>query len=238
MELLNSFVVPSDVETAWKTLLDVESIAPAMPGATLTAHRGDEFDGSVKVKLGPVSMIYNGTAHFVEKNEAEHRVVIDAAGKDTRGTSTAHATVVTALFEETPERTRVEVKTDLSITGRPAQFGRGVMQDVAGRIVDQFAANLSTLMSGPPVPAPAAGKSDASAAAAESAPANGSTHGAASAGSTPEASTDAAPYTTPPMNDSLDLLDAAGAPVLKRLAPVLVVVAAVGIVWWLTRRRR
>jgi len=238
MDLQNSFVVPTDVETAWKTLLDVESVAPAMPGATLTAHEGDEFAGTVKVKLGPVSMTYNGTARFVEKNETERKAVIEASGKDTRGTSTARASVVTQLFEEGPDRTRVDVLTDLAITGRPAQFGRGVMQDVAGRIIDQFAANLSTLMSGPPQapPSPAVAPPVADASGSQPDGAAGLDPPAEAGASSPRSSESVRPVA--PMSDSIDLLDAAGAPVLKRLVPVGVAVVVIGLAWWMLRRRR
>ena len=146
MDLSNSFVVPADIDTAWKTLLDVEAIAPCMPGATLESVDGDAFSGSVKVKLGPVNMTYGGKAHFVEKDEVQHRAVIQGTGKETRGSGTASALVTTQLVAEGPDRTRVDVTTDLTVTGKPAQFGRGVMQDVAGRIIDQFSANLEAVI--------------------------------------------------------------------------------------------
>lgn len=145
MQLEHSFTVPADIDTAWRTLLDVERIALCMPGASLTSVEGDTFTGEVKVKLGPISMTYGGKASFTEKDAAAHRAVISASGSETKGTSTANATVVTQLVAE-GAATRVDVTTDLAITGKPAQFGRGVMQDVAGRIIDQFAENLSTLI--------------------------------------------------------------------------------------------
>lgn len=146
MDLNNSFVVPADISTAWQTLLDVEAIAPCMPGATLESVDGDNFTGSVKVKLGPVNMTYGGKARFLEKDEAAHKAVIEGTGKETRGSGTASALVTCQLVSEGPNQTRVDVITDLTVTGKPAQFGRGVMQDVAGRIIEQFSANLAATM--------------------------------------------------------------------------------------------
>ena len=212
MDLQNSFVVPADIDTAWKTLLDVEAIAPCMPGATLDTVDGDTFTGSVKVKLGPVNMTYGGKARFVEKDEAQHRAVIEGTGKETRGSGTASALVTCQLVAETADRTRVEVTTDLTVTGKPAQFGRGVMQDVAGRIIDQFSANLASVIA---------------------------TRGAraeAEASGTPQPPAAATPL--PQAADSIDLLGTAGAPVLKRAIPaVLAVLAVIGIIWLIARRR-
>jgi len=218
MDLSNSFVVPADIDTAWKTLLDVEAIAPCMPGATLESVDGDAFSGSVKVKLGPVNMTYGGKARFVEKDESNHRAVIEGTGKETRGSGTASALVTTQLVAEGPDRTRVDVTTDLTVTGKPAQFGRGVMQDVAGRIIDQFSANLEAVIA-----ASGAQAAAASAAAEKGEPA-------------PPASTTPTPL--PQAADSIDLLGTAGAPVLKRAIPVaMILVAVVGIIWLIARRR-
>ncbi len=214
MDLQNSFVVPADIETAWATLLDVEKIAPCMPGATLETNNGEEFTGKVKVKLGPVSMTYGGAAKFLERDESTHTAIIEGTGKETRGSGTAKAHVTTKLFEEGPKSTRVEVTTDLTVTGKPAQFGRGVMQDVAGRIIDQFSANLEAVIAGggqQPEPA---------------------TNGAA-----PSAAAPSAPL--PQAADSIDLLGTAGAPVLKRALPaILGLVAVIGIIWLIARRKR
>lgn len=218
MDLQNSFVVPADIDTAWRTLLDVEAIAPCMPGATLETVDGDNFTGSVKVKLGPVNMTYGGKAHFVEKDEAQHRAVIQGTGKETRGSGTASALVTCQLVAESPDRTRVEVTTDLTVTGKPAQFGRGVMQDVAGRIIDQFSANLEAIIA-------ASGAQAAAASAAEAA-------------GQPAPVAPATPTPLPQAADSIDLLGTAGAPVLKRVIPaVLLLVAVVGIIWIIARRR-
>lgn len=222
MDLQNSFVVPADIETAWRALQDVEGLAPCMPGATLDTHDGDDFTGKVKVKLGPVSQVYGGKASFVSKDEATHTLLIEGSGKETRGAGTAQGKVRATLVAETPERTRVDVVTELSITGKAAQFGRGVMQDVASRIIDQFANNLATLITA----------SVAVESAAEASPAEAAAGGGATA-----TATVAPPKPVLQHEDSIDLLGTAGAPVLKRAIPIAIgVVIVVGVVIWLARR--
>jgi carbon monoxide dehydrogenase subunit G len=142
VQLENSFTVPVPVDEAWRVLLDIERIAPCMPGAALDTVDGDDFTGRVKVKLGPINLTYQGKASFVEKDEAAHKAVIDARGKDQRGNGTA-AAVVTATLAAEGSITRVDVLTDLNITGRPAQFGRGVMTDVGNKLLGQFAEKLA-----------------------------------------------------------------------------------------------
>jgi carbon monoxide dehydrogenase subunit G len=142
VQLENSFTVPVPVDEAWRVLLDIERIAPCMPGAALDSVTGDDFTGRVKVKLGPINLTYQGKASFVEKDEAAHRAVIDARGKDQRGNGTAAATITAKLLGE-GSSTRVDVLTDLNITGRPAQFGRGVMTDVGNKLLGQFADKLA-----------------------------------------------------------------------------------------------
>jgi uncharacterized protein len=231
MDLQNSFVVPSDIDTAWKTLQDVEGLAPCMPGATLTSHDGDDMTGNVKVKLGPVAMTFAGTAHFVSRDEATHTMVIEGAGKETKGTGTAKGVVTAVLVEEAPDRTRVDITTEFTITGKAAQFGRGVMQDVAGRIIDQFAANLAATMT-------ATGAAAAAVAAGEPLPDSSGTSGAAAsngAGPAPTATTTAPPR--PQADDAIDLLGTAGAPVLKRAIPAAIgLVVVVGVIIWIARR--
>ena len=220
MALQNSFVVPSDIETAWKTLHDVEGLAPCMPGATLTSHDGDDFTGSVKVKLGPVSMVFAGTARFVNKDKEHWTVVIEGSGKETKGTGTAKGLVTAVLVEEAPDRTRVDVTTEITITGKAAQFGRGVMQDVAARIIDQFSANLAAMMT--------AGGAEATAAAT------------AAEGGEPGTTTTAPPKPAvlPHHEDSIDLLGTAGAPVLQRAIPVAIgLVVVIGVIIWIARRK-
>jgi carbon monoxide dehydrogenase subunit G len=143
VQLENSFTVPVPIDEAWRVLLDIERIAPCMPGAALDTVDGDDFTGRVKVKLGPINLTYQGKASFIEKDEAAHKAVIDARGKDQRGNGTA-AAVVTAQLAAEGAVTRVDVLTDLNITGRPAQFGRGVMTDVGNKLLGQFADKLAS----------------------------------------------------------------------------------------------
>jgi carbon monoxide dehydrogenase subunit G len=142
VQLENSFTVPVPVDEAWRVLLDIERIAPCMPGAALDSVDGDDFTGRVKVKLGPINLTYQGKASFIEKDDAAHKAVIDARGKDQRGNGTAAATITANLAAE-GSITRVHVLTDLNITGRPAQFGRGVMTDVGNKLLGQFADKLA-----------------------------------------------------------------------------------------------
>jgi carbon monoxide dehydrogenase subunit G len=156
VQLENSFTVPVPIDEAWRVLLDIERIAPCMPGAALDSVTGDDFTGRVKVKLGPINLTYQGKASFVEKDEAAHKAVIDARGKDQRGNGTA-AAVVTATLKPEGDVTRVDVLTDLNITGRPAQFGRGVMTDVGNKLLGQFADKLAAqLGAGDQEPEPSA----------------------------------------------------------------------------------
>lgn len=207
VELEHSFTVPADIDTAWNTLLDVERIAMCMPGATLISVEGDTFKGEVKIKLGPVTMVFGGTASFVDKDVANHRLVINASGSETKGTSTAQATVTTQLIAESPTLTRVDVNTDLAITGKPAQFGRGVMSDVAGRIIGQFAGNLEGVV--------AAGSGTSNATSSDS-----------------SATSAAMPA---PAADAIDMMEVAGGAVAKKLIPVALVVVAVVVAWILLK---
>jgi carbon monoxide dehydrogenase subunit G len=161
MQLEHSFTVPVESDQAWKVLLDVERIAPCMPGATLSSVDGDSFTGEVKVKLGPINLTYKGKASFVEKDAAARRVVIEASGKETRGAGTAKASVSAALSDAVGGGTTVSVYTDLTITGRPAQFGRGMLQDVGGRLIDQFASCLAETLQAEPTAAAAASPHEA-----------------------------------------------------------------------------
>ena len=152
MQLENEFSVPAPVSEVWKTLLDVERIAPCMPGATVERVDGDEVAGRVRVKVGPVTASYAGTARFVTKDEAAHRFVLEGNGRETRGAGTASATVEVSMSEQDAV-TRVRVVTSLEVTGKQAQFGRGVMADIAAKLTDQFAACLAERVRGPaPVP--------------------------------------------------------------------------------------
>jgi carbon monoxide dehydrogenase subunit G len=137
MDLRHEFTVPASIDQTWSAFNDIESVAVCFPGAKVTAVEGDTFTGTVKVKLGPIALTYNGTGTFVEKDESQRRMVIDAKGKDKRGNGTAGAHV-TATMTEQGTSTHVEVLTDLNITGKPAQFGRGVMEDVSNKLLGQF----------------------------------------------------------------------------------------------------
>lgn len=138
MQLEHTFTVPADIEQAWQVLLDIERIAPCLPGAVIDTVDGNDFTGTVKVRLGPIGLTYKGKATFVEKDEVAHRTVIDARGKDARGNGTASATITATLVPD-GDGTAVTVLTDLNITGKPAQFGRGVMVDVGNKLIGQFA---------------------------------------------------------------------------------------------------
>jgi uncharacterized protein len=147
MDLEHSFSVPVDVDTAWAEFQDIGSVAECFPGASVTIVEGDSFGGSVKVKLGPIALVYNGSGSFTERDEANHRFVVDAKGKDKRGNGTAGATV-TLTMNGTGDSTDVNVHTDLAITGKPAQFGRGVMQDVSDKLLGQFVGCLEQRLGG------------------------------------------------------------------------------------------
>jgi len=139
MKLENNFTIDASVEQAWEALNNPETVAPCFPGATLTSYEGDSFAGTVKVKLGPIAMTYKGKGTYVSRDEAAHEVVIDATGRDSRGNGTASAKVTASLAADGPDKTAVSMVTDMAITGKPAQFGRGVISDVADKIIGQFA---------------------------------------------------------------------------------------------------
>jgi len=145
MDLEHSFTVPVPRERAWDVLLDVERVAPCMPGATLDSTDGDVINGKIKVKVGPISMTYAGTARFTEKNAEAGEARLEASGKEIRGAGTASASVRSVL-EDRGSQTRVIVYTTLSVTGKPAQFGRGVMTEVGGKLIGIFAANLAEML--------------------------------------------------------------------------------------------
>jgi carbon monoxide dehydrogenase subunit G len=149
VQLEHSFSVPVGVDEAWKILLDIERVGACMPGALIDSVEGDDFTGTVKVKLGPINLTYKGHASFVEKDEAARRAVIDARGRDARGNGTAEARV-TATLHEAGDTTDVKVRTELDITGKPAQFGRGVMVDVGNKLLGQFADELARTIRGEP----------------------------------------------------------------------------------------
>lgn len=229
MELQHEFTVPVPVQRAWEILNDVEGIAPCMPGAIVDEVRHPEggqvqVDGRVKVKLGPISVTYNGTATFLEVDEVARKLVVKAAGKETRGSGTANATI-TAVLTDKGDSTSVAVTTDLAITGKPAQFARGVMVDVSNKLVGQFVDCLSAKITAPvePVAAETAtGTTPITASAPQSA---ASVNGLGTPRSIP-------PRAEP---EAIDLLGTAGTPVLKRLVPL---VAVITVLLFLLKRRR
>ena len=138
MELTHSFTVPASVQDTWTAFTNLEMVAGCFPGAALTSVEGDDFSGTCKVKLGPISLLYSGSGTFIERDDEGHRFVLEAKGKDKRGNGTAGATVTAVLTPAGDAATNAEVVTDLTVTGKPAQFGRGVIQDVSDKILGQF----------------------------------------------------------------------------------------------------
>ena len=147
MKIDNEFTVSVPVDEAWSVMLDLERIAPCLPGAAIQESEGEEYQGTMKVKIGPITANYKGTAKFEETDEENRRAVLKATGRDARGQGTASATIVSTLQEEGDD-TRVRVETDMRLTGRAAQFGRGIAQDVATKMLDQFAECLEREISG------------------------------------------------------------------------------------------
>lgn len=237
MQLENTFTIAAPIEKAWEALNTPQTVAPCFPGATLTSYEGDSFEGTVKVKLGPISLTYKGKGTYVTRDEAGHKVVIDANGRDSRGNGTAKATVTGTLVADGPDKTAVTMVTDMTITGRPAQFGRGVISDVADKIIGQFASCVADKLAAGPE-AQVAEPAEAPRPTATNA--NGSAPGATATVTTaPPAEKPAVrPAPTRSEIDAIDLLDTAGAPVLKRLAPVLAGLVLLLIIIRIARSRR
>jgi carbon monoxide dehydrogenase subunit G len=235
MELINEFDVSVPVDTAWNVLTDVERIAPCLPGAQLQEIEGDEYRGVVKVKVGPIQAQYKGKATFVERDDSAHRAVLEATGRDTRGQGNASATI-TAQLEPSAAGTHVTVTTDLTVTGKVAQFGRGVMADVSAKLLSQFVDNLeqTVLSDAAPTPAPVA-EPTAPAASEPSEPSTSEPTAPEPAAAEP---TSGVRRIDQPEPEAIDLLEHAGSPVLKRVVPALGVAVAALIVWRLVRRRR
>ena len=242
MELTHDFTVPASVDDAWATFMDLERVGSCFPGATVTSVDEAGFAGTVKVKLGPIALQYAGTGQFLERDDAAHRAVIEAKGKDKRGNGTAGATV-TVQLAPSGEGTRIDVTTDLSVTGKPAQFGRGVMQDVSDKLLQQFVrciegqfapAEPEPADAGAPVPGP--GGRPAVAPAAQEAVTGSPAPAASSAAPPAPRPLRAAP--PPAADDSIDL-GATVLPVLvKSYAPYAVAALAGLVLGWLLGRRR
>jgi carbon monoxide dehydrogenase subunit G len=230
MDLSHQFRVPVPVEEAWAQFNDIAGVATCFPGATVTSADAETFQGSCKVKLGPIALVYNGSGTFVEKDDAAHRFVVEAKGKDKRGNGTAGATV-TLTMADAGGSTDIEVLTDLSITGKPAQFGRGVMQDVSDKLLGQFVACLEDRFTATPAPQEEAEGEETS--VALEAP-DGSTGAGGGPPPGPAPSGAAAPAAA---DDSLDL-GAAVLPVLVRSywKQGLAAVAGIALLVWILRR--
>jgi len=225
MEIADSFRVSTPLSQTWKTLLDIERIAPCLPGAQLQEVDGNEYRGIVKVKVGPITAQYKGTATIADVDEGGRRIVLDASGRDTRGQGNANASIVVTMDGD-GDGTRVEVVTDLSITGKVAQFGRGVLADVSAKLLKQFVENLERDVlagaeSAPPdleVEAPGPMAAPAATNGAQSAP----------AGPRRIESREVEP---------IDLLDVAGESAARRVVPIVVGAVVLFVLWRLFRRR-
>jgi carbon monoxide dehydrogenase subunit G len=258
VKLEHTFSVPADLDTVWAAVLDPERVAPCMPGASLSEVDGDSFKGTVKVKVGPIALQYKGSGEFLEKDEANRKVVIKASGKDTRGNGTASATVTVTLRED-GGKTAGSVDTDLSITGKPAQFGRGLISEVGGKILDSFASCLATKLAPeqaaeppPAKPAKPARATKKKEQAAESpklavveaerveAVETGAEAGRVVARSAPPVA-DSKPKLTAvepqPESEPIDLLAYAGPSVAKRIVPLVAALVVLLAVVRLLRRR-
>ncbi|MEO9151517.1 MAG: SRPBCC family protein [Lapillicoccus sp.] len=240
MDLHHSFTVPADAETAWATLMDLEGVAGCFPGAAVTSVEDDSFTGTVKIKLGPIALVYAGSGTFVERDDAAHRAVIDAKGKDKRGNGTAGASVTLLVTDVPSGGSEVDVTTDLNVTGKPAQFGRGVMQDVSDKLLGQFVACLEKRFTAPeadeheaesastPASAQASIETPSAPESGSPAPAAPTTAGPAAAAA-PRAAPRRAPAPAADSDDALDLGSAVLPVILRSYAPQLVV-GVVGLV--------
>jgi len=236
MELVNDFTVNVAVNDAWVILTDVERIAPCLPGAQLQEVEGDVYRGEVRIKVGPILAKFKGQATFIEKDDANHKAVLKAEGRDTAGKGNASALITAKLEPQGDNVTKVTVSTDLTITGKVAQFGRGALADVSTKLLGQFVDCLETTVLGPSTAAAA----DATPSAGVEAPAATSTAATGAAAATPPSPGAAATDTgvrkvALPEAAPIDLLDAAGAPLAKRLIPVGIVLV---VLLLLLRRHR
>ncbi|CAB4558951.1 MAG: hypothetical protein F2545_03695 [Actinobacteria bacterium] len=221
MDLNHSFTVNVPVDDAWRILTDVERIAPCLPGAQLQEIEGDTYRGAVKVKVGPIQAQFKGQANFLERDEVAHHIVLKGEGRDIGGKGNASAIITADLTAITESSTSVVVNTDLSITGKVAQFGRGTMADISNKLLAQFVENLNVLIADQPTSAPANESAAPAPAATEAAP--------AAATSAPETTTSepAVRKIDAPEAEALNLLSVSTGAIAKRAIPVVIVVAAV-----------
>jgi carbon monoxide dehydrogenase subunit G len=225
VELTHAFTVPVDVPTAWAAFEDVASVAECFPGAAVTSVDGDRFEGTCKVKLGPISLQYAGSGVFVERDETTRRLVMEAKGRDKRGNGTAGAHVTAGFVDAGGGSTRVEVVTELQITGKPAQFGRGVMQDVSDKLLAQFVTCLESRVAG------AGLASDSSSAPAEASPEPATTDSGSDL-SAPD------PVVPQAGEDALDLGRTVLPVLVRTYGPwVAIVLALALLIRWRSRRR-
>ena len=232
-KLLNEFVVHRPIDQAWAVITDVERIAPCMPGATLQEIEGDVYRGVVKVKLGAIATAFKGEAKFVERDDANHRAVLHGEGRDTTGKGNADAMITATMERIDDNSSKCVVSTDLRVTGKVAQFGRGIMADVSKKLMAQFADNLNTMLdaSGDPVaeaaadaPAADAPAADAAGPVAADAPVAEGTDaplGAPAGGAGEPAPAPTVRKIEGPANEPIELSGLAGTAVLKRLLPAL-----------------
>lgn len=217
MELVNEFRIAVPVDDAWAMLTDLQRIAPYMPGARLEGVEGEEYLGVVKVKVGPITVQYKGTARMLEKDDVGRRAVIRAEGRESRGQGNASATV-TATIRPDGDGTIVLLVTELTVTGKVAQFGRGVMGDVSTNLLGQFASRLE------------AGLASEAEVASELGDASGSESRAAVTVVNPAGDND---------DEPVDLFKLAGSSVAKRAAPMVVAAVVLSVlVACVVRRRR
>jgi carbon monoxide dehydrogenase subunit G len=207
MDLKHEFTVEKPIDEAWKILTNVELIAPCLPGAQLEEVEGDTYRGMVKVKVGPISAAFKGQASFVERDDTNYKALLKGEGRDTGGKGNASANITASLTALSDTSTKVDVATDLTITGKVAQFGRGAMADISDKLLSQFVENLNTLIA-----------------------------------EQPDVTSTAAPMSEPdagvrkidgPEAQPLNLVGAAGLPILKRAMPIAVIVALV--IWLIVR---
>jgi carbon monoxide dehydrogenase subunit G len=225
MELNNEFSVSVPVDQAWDVLTDLERVAPCLPGAQLQEVDGDEHRGIVKVKVGPITAQYKGMAQFVERDEAAHRAVLRAQGRDTRGQGNATATI-TATLRPAGEGTTVSIATDLQITGRVAQLGRGVLNDVSAKLLGEFAERLEADVLAGPGSAPGNGAASVADHRADGEPAPA------------PSPLSAVPAATADDVEPVDLIQAAGGSIAKRVVPLVLTLLVLVAGWRLLRRRR
>ena len=224
MDLNHEFTVAVPVEDAWRILTDVERIAPCLPGAQLQEIEGDTYRGIVKVKVGPIQAQFKGQANFIERDDTAHRVVLKGEGRDTTGKGNASAIITAELTSIDANNTGVKVLTDLSVTGKVAQFGRGAMADISDKLLAQFVVNLNTLIA-----------ADDSAPAAAPAEAAATTQVDEVAVETAAVATDfGVRKIDGPEAEALDLLSISRGVIIKRALPVVAVIAAV-VIWLLVK---